>query len=220
VIIMDSSGYNTKTVCRLTGLTVRQVDYWDRIHFIKPSLGEASGYGSVRRYSFNDLVQLKVAKTLNDDGISLQKIRGAVTYLKKNFPDVDRPLAEMRLVTDGKTVFVLSGETKTILDTLSRGQLVMAIAVGEIIETLKGAVGGISNVRRYKVRAGGKYYEVVLHTAARGGGVGGFRVECPGLAGCASKGETLEEALATIKAAIERHTEEKARGKRPKRSSA
>ncbi len=219
---MDTTGYNTKAVCRLTGLTPRQVDYWDRVHFIKPSLGEASGYGSVRLYSFTDLVQLKVAKTLIDDGISLRKIRGSVAYLKKNFPDVERPLAGMRLVTDGKTVFVLTGRKKTILDTLSKGQLVMAIAVGNIIESLKIDVSGIAGVKKYKVRAGAKDYEVVLKAGGRAGRArrgGAFRIECPALVGCASKGDTLEEALAAIKRAIEARGQLKARRKARRRVS-
>jgi len=37
--------FNTNIVCKLTGLTKRQIDYWDRIHFIKPSVREASEYG-------------------------------------------------------------------------------------------------------------------------------------------------------------------------------
>src|SRR3972149_4077590 len=122
--------FNTKTVIKVTGLTMRQVDYWDRTHFIKPSLKEASGYGTARLYSFKDLVQLKVAKTLIDQGLSLQKIRKAITYLKKNFPDIERPLAEMRLLTDGNTVFVLTADKKVMLDTLSKGQLVFSLAVG------------------------------------------------------------------------------------------
>jgi DNA-binding transcriptional MerR regulator len=60
--------FNTKTVVKLTNLTLRQIDYWDRIHFIKPSVKEASGYGTGRLYSFEDIVQLKVAKTLIDKG--------------------------------------------------------------------------------------------------------------------------------------------------------
>ncbi len=82
--------YNTKTVVKLAGLTLRQIDYWDRTHFIKPSIKEAAGYGTGRLYSFEDIVQLKVAKTLIDKGVSLQKIRKAITYLKKNFPDVKK----------------------------------------------------------------------------------------------------------------------------------
>src|SRR3989337_3535589 len=132
--------YNTKTVIKVTGLTMRQVDYWDRTPFIKPSLKEASGYGTARLYSFKDLVQLKVAKTLIDQGVSLQEIRKAITYLKKNFPDIETPLAEMRFLTDGETTFVLTDKKGVILDTLAKGQLVIAVALGEIISELKGEV--------------------------------------------------------------------------------
>lgn len=195
---------NTKTVCKLTGLTQRQADYWDRINFIKPSIKEASGYGSVRLYSFTDLVQLKVAKTLIDQGVSLQKIKKGIAYLKDNFPDVKKPLSEMRLVTDGKTVFVLTRDKKTLLDTLSKGQLVMTIAVGRIIEELRGEVEKISKERTYKVKIRGKSYEVVLHPDLESGG---YWVECPELPGCASQGNTVKEALEMIKDAIEGHLE-------------
>ncbi len=47
--------FNTKTVIRITGLTQRQIDYWDRTHFIKPSIKEASGYGTARLYPSSTL---------------------------------------------------------------------------------------------------------------------------------------------------------------------
>lgn len=196
--------FNTRTVCSITGLTNRQVDYWDRTHFIKPSLKEASGYGTARLYSFSDLVQLKVAKTLKDAGVSLQKIRKAITYLKKNFPEIDKPLAEMKFLTDGETVFVITKDKKAILDTLSGGQLVMSIALGDIITDLKGEVEEISQKRQYKVKVKDKVYDVVLHPDLEDGG---FWVECPALPGCASQGETVEEALEMIKDAIAGHLE-------------
>ena len=206
--------FNTNTILKLTGLTMRQVDYWDRTHFIKPSLKEASGYGTARLYSFVDLVQLKVAKTLIDKGVSLQKIRKAITYLKKNFPDIERPLAEMRFLTDGETIFVLTDKKGVILDTLAKGQMVFAVAIGEIIQGLKGEVEKISQDRRYKVSIKGKSYDVILHPDLEDGG---FWVECPSLPGCASQGETVEEALAMIKDAIEGHLEVEAeRGKKRK----
>lgn len=194
--------FNTKTVSNITGLTNRQVDYWDRTHFIKPSLKEASGYGTARLYSFNDLVQLKVAKTLIDKGVSLQKIRKAITWLKKNFPEVEKPLAQMKFLTDGETIFVLAKEKNVILDVLSKGQLVMAIAIGEIIEELKGEVGKITQERKYQVKVQGKSYNVVLHPDLEDGG---YWVECPSLPGCASQGDTVEETLAMIRDAISGH---------------
>ena len=206
--------FNTKTVCSITGLSNRQVDYWDRTHFIKPSLKEASGYGTARLYSFIDLVQLKVAKTLIDKGVSLQKIRKAITWLKKNFPEVEKPLAQMKFLTDGETIFILAEKDKVILDTLAKGQLVMAIAIGEIIENLKGEVRKISQEREYKVTVMGKSHNVILHPDLEDGG---FWVECPALPGCASQGDTVEEALAMVKDAIEGHLEVEAdKGKRKK----
>ena len=196
--------FNTKNVAQLTGLTQRQIDYWDRSHFVKPSLKEASGYGSGRLYSFVDLVQLKVAKALKDKGVSLQKIRKSITYLRKNFPDIQKPLAEMRFLTDGDRIFVLTKDNKAILDTLAKGQLVFALALGEIIEALKGEIKTISKDRKYKVSVKGKAYEVVLHPDAEDGG---FWVECPALPGCDSQGDTVEEALEMIKDAIKGHLE-------------
>lgn len=210
--------FNTKTVCKLTGLTKKQIDYWDRIHFIKPSIREASGYGSVRLYSFIDLVQLKVAKTLKDKGLSVQKIRKSINYLKKGFPEIDQPLAEKRLITDGETIFVLTENKQAILDTLSEGQLVMvSIAIGKIIEELKGEVEKISKERKYNIKVMGKFYEVILHPDLEDGG---FWVECPALPGCASQGDTVEEALEMIKDAIGGHLEVLAEEKRDKRASA
>lgn len=192
--------FNTKTVGRLTGLTQRQIDYWDRIDFLKPSIKEASGYGSVRLYSFTDLVQLKVAKTLIDQGINLQKIRQSITYLREHFPDAKKPLSEMRFMTDGATVFVLTEDKKVLLDTLSRGQLVMSLAIGSIIEELKGEVQRISEERPYKVKVHGKDYRVIVHPDLEDGG---YWVGCPELPGCASQGDTVKEALEMIRDAIE-----------------
>lgn len=209
--------FNTNMVCKLTGLTKRQIDYWDRIHFIKPSIREASGYGSIRLYSFTDLVQLKVASTLKDKGLSVQKIRKSINYLKKTFPEVGKPLAEMKLITDGETIFVLTEKKQVILDTLSRGQIVMSIAIGEIIEELKGEVEKISRERKYKVKVMAKSYEVMLHPDLEDGG---FWVECPELPGCASQGDTIEEALDMIKDAIYGHLEVLAERKETKKASA
>ena len=205
--------FNTKTAVKLTGLTPRQIDYWDRTHFIKPSVKEAAGYGTGRLYSFEDVVQLKVAKTLIDKGVSLQKIRKSITYLKKNFPDVKKPLAEMRFLTDGETIFVLADKKEKILDTLARGQMVFALAIGELIEELKGEVKKISQDRKYTVMVNKRSYDVVLHPDTEDGG---FWIECPSLPGCSSQGETVEEALAMIKDAIKGHLEVEAERKRKK----
>ena len=133
-----TKSFNSKTVSKILGIPIRVVDYWDRTNFIKPSVHEASGYGSMRLYSFTDLIQFKVAKFLRDQGLSLQKIRKSLNYLRKHLPEVESPLAQLRFLTDGETIFVLTNKDREIIDTLKKGQYVFAIAIGELINDLKG----------------------------------------------------------------------------------
>ena len=191
--------FNTKTVARILGLTIRKIDYWDKTNLIKPSVQEAAGYGSVRLYSFADLIQLKVAKTLKDAGISIQKMRKALIYLEKNMPDVDKPLANLKFLTDGKTIFVITKDKKTIIDTLNRGQVVFTFLLDDIINELKGTVKPLYDHRKYVVRSKGRKHPVILHEDTEDGG---YWAECPEISGCVSQGDTIGEALEMIKDAI------------------
>lgn len=192
--------FNTVTVARITGLTKRQIGYWDTTDLIKPSVQGAEGYGTTRLYSFIDLVQLMVAKRLRDGGVSIQKLRKALWYLKKNMPDIQKPLANLRFLTDGETIFVITKDDRQILDTLKSGQLVLMVALEEIVENLKGEVDAINARKKYEVRVKGMKYSVNLHRDTEDGG---YWVECPAIPGCASQGDTVEEALGMIKDAIQ-----------------
>ncbi|MEA1964753.1 MAG: MerR family transcriptional regulator, partial [Candidatus Aerophobetes bacterium] len=99
-------GYRAGLVLKVAGISYGQLDYWARIGFIKPTIKEAKG-GGKRLYSFTDLVRLKTAKNLLDNGISLQKIRKAIDYLKKHDPEIKEPLSELKFLTNGKSVFTL-----------------------------------------------------------------------------------------------------------------
>src|SRR4029453_17020323 len=78
----DETGYGGPQVCKLVGITYRQLDYWDRTDLLKPSLALAHGSGSQRRYSYRDLVQLKIIKSLLDAGVKLQTARKAIGSLR------------------------------------------------------------------------------------------------------------------------------------------
>jgi predicted RNase H-like HicB family nuclease len=196
------NSFNSKAVSKIIGIPTRVIDYWDRTAFIKPSVSEASGYGSVRLYSFTDLIQFKVAKFLRDRGLSLQKIRKSLNYLRKHLPEVEKPLAQLRFLTDGETIFVLTNRDKEIIDTLKRGQYVLAIAIEELINDLRGKMSKIATERTYMVKVSKREFKVILHPDLEDGG---FWVECPQLPGCSSQGDSVEEALDMIKDAIKGH---------------
>ena len=199
-----ADSFNSKTVSKILGIPLRVVDYWDRMNFIKPSVHEASGYGSMRLYSFTDLIQFKVAKFLRDQGLSLQKMRKSLNYLRKHLPEIEKPLVQLRFLTDGETIFVLTNKDREIIDTLKKGQYVFAIAIGELINELKGKTSQMTVDRAYMVQVSKRGFKVILHPDLEDGG---YWVECPEFPGCSSQGDSVEEALDMIKDAIKGHLE-------------
>ena len=131
--------FDSKTVSRIVGVSLRQIQYWDEQGFIRPSVKTAEGRGTKRLYSFSDLVQLKVVKDLADHGLSLQKIRRCLQHLKRSFPDTVQPLQSLRYLTDGDKLFVLTSDRKQILDAMER-QFVFSFGIGNLVRELDGEV--------------------------------------------------------------------------------
>lgn len=103
--------FTTRKVLALTGLTARQLQYWDDQRFLSPSLRRKRGPGRRRLYDFRDLVSLRVAADLRRGGISLQVIRGVVEHLRTL--DYKDPLSELRFwSTGGRLYFEEAGTVR------------------------------------------------------------------------------------------------------------
>lgn len=131
-------GYRAPQVCGLVGITYRQLDYWARTGLIKPSIQSAQGSGTQRRYSFTDIVQLKVVKRLLDAGMSLKKIRSAMSILREQLAS-NSPLTDVTLLSDGATIFAAHSSDE-VVDVFQRGQGVFGIAVGPVQQELEGEI--------------------------------------------------------------------------------
>jgi len=116
-------GFSGPQVCAIVGVTYRQLDYWARTELLTPSVAEAKGSGSKRRYSYHDVVSLKVIKQLLDAGLSLQAARRAVECLRD---DLDADLAATQLVLTS-TTSVLAQSNGEVVDLLAGGQGVFNI---------------------------------------------------------------------------------------------
>jgi DNA-binding transcriptional MerR regulator len=138
VTVTQESGYRAPQVCKIVGITYRQLDYWARTGLLRPSIQSAHGSGSQRLYSFTDVVQLRVVKRLLDAGMSLKKIRQAMEILREQFRS-DRPLADVTLLSDGSTIYAAHSPDE-LVDVFRRGQGVFGIAVGPIQEELEGEI--------------------------------------------------------------------------------
>ncbi|MFL5697188.1 MAG: MerR family transcriptional regulator [Ktedonobacteraceae bacterium] len=122
--------YSTIEIAYLSGFSVRQISYWVKQGIIVPSIQQAHGSGTRRRYSFDDLLQLRFIRQLTNHGWSLQKIREAITRLRDVMGDPNS-LQKAVLINGADTILAIcktkEGE-RIILDILDpSGQQVMWI---------------------------------------------------------------------------------------------
>ena len=116
-------GYSCKRASEIAGITYRQLDYWARTGLVGPTLARASGSGSRRRYSYRDLLELRVVKSLLDAGIRLELVREVFEYLTLH---LDEDVTRVNLVISGTSVMVRTGEEE-IVDLIRNGQGVLNI---------------------------------------------------------------------------------------------
>ena len=116
-------GYSGPTVCKIVGISYRQLDYWARTDLIRPSLADAAGSGTQRRYSHRDLVELKVIKSLLDAGVSLKLARRAIEYLRDNLGE---EVASAKLVLNGAGSILVYSDGE-LIDLVRQGQGVLNI---------------------------------------------------------------------------------------------
>ncbi len=147
----DSDGYRVPEVCKLVGISYRQLDYWARTGLVTPSIRAAGGSGTQRLYSFRDLVQLKVIKKLLDAGVSLQNVRKAVIYLRQH---LGTEPSSVTLMSDGARIYACESEDE-IIDLVKRGQGVFAIALDKVWDDLSSSLKPKREARPRMARAGG-----------------------------------------------------------------
>ena len=124
--------FTAQQACQFTGCTPHQLRYWDRVDLLRPSIQSTGGRPGRRRlYSFRVLVALRVVKSLLDNGMSVQRVRRAWDYLRRT-ADLEEHLSEVKLVTDGQTIFQVASDDEEIVDALRDGQLAFFVAINEI----------------------------------------------------------------------------------------
>jgi tetratricopeptide (TPR) repeat protein len=119
--------FTQSEIARLLGTTTTRLQTLDRSGIVSPS-GKRKGR---RAYTFADLIQLRAAQSLLDRRVRLRDVSRAVTALKKTLPKVTRPLAELRIVSDGRNIVVHTQDGH--FEPLS-GQMVLDFEVRELRE--------------------------------------------------------------------------------------
>jgi DNA-binding transcriptional MerR regulator len=120
--------FRTSEVSHVVGATYNQLVYWDKTGLVSPSLRAASGRGSRRLYSVEDIFELKILMKLLDSSLPLQRIRSSFRFIRGQ----SRTLSSFVVLTDGKTVYFYE-DYDVLVDTLKEGQTVLRIAVQDLI---------------------------------------------------------------------------------------
>ena len=115
-----AEGFFGPQTAELVGISYRQLDHWARQGLVRPSVAQAAGSGSRRRYSYNDLVELKIAKTMRDQGIDLKSIARAFDYLRNQ---LGGEVASANIVISGSDVLLVDDDQ--VLSLLRQGQAAM-----------------------------------------------------------------------------------------------
>ena len=119
----------------MSDCTSHQLRYWDKVGLVSPSIQSSQGKPGVPKlYSFRDIVSLKVIKTLLDNGMSIQRVRRAWRYLKRN-GDLQDELSKTKLISDGETIYTI--DDNEVFDALKLGQLAFFETIDYVAKEVK-----------------------------------------------------------------------------------
>ena len=119
----DDSGFSGARAAEIVGISYRQLDYWARTDLVRPSLVDAKGSGSRRRYSYTDLLELRVIKSLLDAGIKLENVRDIFSYLRDH---LNGDVTSANLVIQGSTAVLIESDGE-LIDLVKKGQGVLNV---------------------------------------------------------------------------------------------
>jgi tetratricopeptide (TPR) repeat protein len=117
--------YSLRDAAKLFHLPESRLRYWERQSFIVRSC-EVAGR---RYYTFQDLIGIRAARELLDEGVALRNVHKSLRALRESLPRVSRPLSALRIVADGQNIVVR--DDRGSYDPLT-GQLVLDFAVDSL----------------------------------------------------------------------------------------
>src|SRR5689334_24942837 len=135
---MDQRFTSTQVV-KLTGITPRQLQWWDERGIVQPQRE-----GRRRLYSFDDVTEIAVICALRRKGFPLQRVRRIMRFLQK---ELGRRLAEAvsngseyHLLTDGKRIY-LENSQRQVIDILKNSrQPLLGVCLSDAVREVRAEI--------------------------------------------------------------------------------
>ncbi len=127
--------FTSKQVVELTGISARQLQWWDERGIVVPSRD-----GHKRIYSLDDLAEVAVICELRERGFSLQKIRRVIRFVQKELGrrlvETVTAASEYHLLTDGRHIF-LEDSARGVVDLLKNArQPMLSVCLSDTIQRI------------------------------------------------------------------------------------
>jgi tetratricopeptide (TPR) repeat protein len=114
---------------RILDVTDKQLAYWEKLGLVSPRKSREEKF-----YDFRDLISLRTAKQLIENGVSANRLRRSLVALNQKLSEVKAPLTELRILSNGRDVIV--EHRGAHLEPIS-GQFVLNFDTRELREKLR-----------------------------------------------------------------------------------
>jgi DNA-binding transcriptional MerR regulator len=143
--------FTSREIVALTGITPRQLQWWDERGIVVPSRD-----GRRRLYSLEDLSEIAVICELRERGFSLQRMRKVVRFLQNEFgkrlAETVSGSSEYHLLTDGTHLY-LETSPQQILDILKNArQPMLTVCLSDTVRRVRAEIR--SNKKRSQPAVG------------------------------------------------------------------
>jgi len=131
--------FTSREVIDLTGITPRQLQWWDERRIVVPARE-----GHRRLYSMEDLAEVAVICELRSRGFSLQRVRKVMRFLQREFgkrlAHTVSGASDYHLLTDGRTLY-LETSPQQIIDVLKNArQPMLTICLSDTVRQVRAEI--------------------------------------------------------------------------------
>jgi DNA-binding transcriptional MerR regulator len=131
--------FPSQEVIALTGITARQLQWWDERGVVKPRR-----QGHRRLYSLQNLAEVAVICELRRKGFSLQGVRKVMRFLErevgKGLADIVSHTSDVHLLTDGTHLYIETS-ARQIVDILKNSeQPILGVCLSDAVRHVRAEV--------------------------------------------------------------------------------
>ena len=140
------SAFSSKQVVSFTGISARQLQWWDEQGIVSPSRE-----GRRRLYSLDDLAEISIIWELRRKGFSLQRVRAVLRFLQREFgkrlvqtihAEKQNSGSDVHLLTDGRRIYVETSPQQVVDILKDARQPIFTVCLTDAVRRIQSSISG------------------------------------------------------------------------------